>query len=1031
MADRHQIEMAIAAQEALRGTVPDEVVDITIEALRRQVAALDVDGQRRRQVTVMFADISGFTSMSERMDPELVANLMNDIWARLDVVVAKHGGRIDKHIGDALMAVWGTDVVREDDPERAVWAALQIQSAVVDFCRVHAVALAVRVGVNTGSVLLGPVGAGAREFTVMGDAVNVASRLEQAASPGGVLISHDTYRHVRGQFDVQPPTALVLKGKTDPVIAYAVNGATPRTFRVARGVEGVDTDTIGRDAEFARLTNELTASAAHRGVRLVTVVGDAGVGKSRLASDFRTWLESRGDVFVLAGRATRGQDVASLGLLRDAIAARFEILQSDDPATVWAKLREGLASALSASQADVTGYWLGFAFGASDAVTRISGAPELAAVGRAHLLTWLASITRERTAVLLCEDVHWADDETLALLEALRARDDVNLVVVALARPTLFERRPDWPDGAHPVTRIDLHPLDPQQCRRLVREVLKRVDRLPERLEDFIVTRAGGNPFYVEELVKMFIDDGLIRVGGFVDAWQVDVDLLDETRVPGTLSGVLQARLDAVPALEKVALQHAAVIGRVFWDRAVEALAGSPAGTSRVALAGAHRRELIRHRSGSSFAGCEEYAFGHALLRDVTYETVLLRDRPELHRRAAGWIGEAAGGRIDEYAEMIADHLRLAGDASAAADQLWRAGQVLADTGHHSAAARAVQRAFSLWDQAGSETPPQAYEVLGRALRTMGDLERAAMVFERGAAALPDRCEAAAALYCSASIVASLRGEHGHEGRLLASARAAAADDDFKGRSLIETRAAWWHLALGRTVEASSSADLALVLATAAGDRRLCAMAEAVLAAVAVTNDDIDAALVHAERERTHAAEVGDLYNVAQADSHRGVFNHLLADAGRGRDHYLAAMRAYSDASELYGKLGTRPAAAYVRANLAQATIRLGQPELAREHLRHAMRDAVDTGSTVYTFLCLQVEADRLITLGHTADGISLLGRLRSDARYSIYDDQETARVLSRVDLPAADVERLLAGGRSLNLEAVIAGIVAEPMSSR
>ncbi len=306
MSDQHQLERAIAAQEALRGIVPDEVVDSAVAALRRQLATLDAAAPRRRQVTVLFADVSGFTAMSEQMDAELVSGMMNDIWRRLDVVVTSHGGRIDKHIGDALMAVWGADGTREDDPERAVRAGLALQERLAAFAAESGIDVAMRVGISTGPGHLGAMGTTA-ESTVMGDTVNVASRLEHLAPVHGVLISHETYRTVRGVFDVQPLGEVEVRGKRGTVRVYRVERAKPRAFRLpTRGVEGVETRTIGRDEEMRVLRESLTQVVDGAGARLVTVIADAGAGKSRLLYEFLNWAElmpSR--VYLFTGRALR------------------------------------------------------------------------------------------------------------------------------------------------------------------------------------------------------------------------------------------------------------------------------------------------------------------------------------------------------------------------------------------------------------------------------------------------------------------------------------------------------------------------------------------------------------------------------------------------------------------------------------------------------------------------------------------------------------------------------------------------------
>ena len=363
-----------------------------------------------------------------------------------------------------------------------------------------------RVGVNTGPVLLGNV-ATTTEFTAIGDAVNVASRLEHAAPLDGVLTSHDTYRHVRGVFDVH---------ELDPVRAHAARptrcgstslsgprsepfGWLPAGWKVSRPRPS------GGDPSWLACARSTSTLFGAPGVRLVVVAGEAGVGKSRLLYEFRNWIELRREkVFMFMGRALLGQEGQILGLMRDMIATRFDVRLSDPPADVATKLRDGFAPQLDNAEADVVGHWLGFEIGPSDAVTRLAGSPDFASVGRAHLFGWFATLTREEPGVLLLEDLHWADDETLDLLALLALRRDMHLLVVGLARPALYERRPEWAPDA---VRIELQALGPDACRELVREVLKHAGDVPEALVDMIASRADGNPFYVEELVKMLIDD--------------------------------------------------------------------------------------------------------------------------------------------------------------------------------------------------------------------------------------------------------------------------------------------------------------------------------------------------------------------------------------------------------------------------------------------------------------------------------------------------------------------------------------------
>ena len=293
MIEREQLEQAITQLEAQRATLGDDVVDVSIVALRAKLAALEPlpPQKQRKQATILFADVSGFTAMSETLDAEEVSDVMNALWQRWDAAIVEHGGVIDKHMGDGVMALWGALEARENDPELAIRAALAMQSELAAFCAEWQVDLAIRVGLNTGPVLLGDVGT-TGELSAIGDAVNLASRLEGAAPTGGVLISHDTYRHVRGVFDVLEQEPLQVKGKARPVHTYLVQYAKPRAFRMlTRGVAGIETRMVGRDAELLMLQNMFRDATEDAEVQVVTVVGDAGVGKSRLLYEFEKWIE--------------------------------------------------------------------------------------------------------------------------------------------------------------------------------------------------------------------------------------------------------------------------------------------------------------------------------------------------------------------------------------------------------------------------------------------------------------------------------------------------------------------------------------------------------------------------------------------------------------------------------------------------------------------------------------------------------------------------------------------------------------------
>ena len=342
----------------------------------------------------------------------------------------------------------------------------------------------------------------------MGDTVNVASRLEQAAPIGGVLIAHDTYRHIRGVFEVSVREPIAVRGKSEPMQTYVVRGVKPRAFRIgARGVEGVETRTVGRDRELARLHAAYERVADGQGLRAALVIGEAGIGKSRLLYDLRVWLELRSEkIRLVEGRARVGRQGTTLGLIRDMLTRRFEIRDSDSAADVDRKLREGFGEALMPADVDTVAAWLGL--GTTSRET--TGSEHLAALGQAALVTWLRRVTNDMPTVILLEDLHWADRESLGVVWTIAEELATNqLLVVGLSRPGTDLDGP-WFDEYPFAERITLDPLDRATSETLVHEVLQRVDHVPDSIVDLIVGRSDGNPFFVEEIVKMLRDNGVI-----------------------------------------------------------------------------------------------------------------------------------------------------------------------------------------------------------------------------------------------------------------------------------------------------------------------------------------------------------------------------------------------------------------------------------------------------------------------------------------------------------------------------------------
>ncbi len=767
MSEREQIEKAIAALESQRAILGNDVVEIALRPLSDKLTALRAQSAevQRKYITVLFADIQNFTAVSEKIDAEEVGDILNAIWERLDPIIQENGGRIDKHMGDGIMALWGAVAAHEDDPEQAIRAGLLIQNkarawnenlAESPFASLQN-PLFLRIGIHSGLAMLGEIGA-TGEYTAIGDTVNTASRIQTAAPLGEILISHDTYQHVRGVFEVRPLNPIYVKGKAAPLRLYSVKNAKPRAFRVtSRGVEGIETPIVGRDVEMRRLQQAFETCIETQSSQVVTVVGEAGVGKSRLLSEFTEWLDLLPtEVWFLKGRAIPQTKGISFALLRDVLAFRLDIRESDPMPVVQEKLESGLARIFQSPtdpalqqavqvRAHFIGALLGYDFSSSPHLAGVWNDPRQLYQRALNFTAELfGSLAASGVVVILLEDIHWADDHSLdAVLEVLQQCSKIPLLVVCAARSSLYEQRPEWGANLPNHQRVDLQLLSPSDSLRLACEILKRVEEIPPDLLDLIVQRAEGNPYYVEELIKMLIDEGVILCTPTL--WQVCLDRLTGLHIPPTLTGILQARLDDLHSNQKVVMQRASVLGRTFWDRALVYLALQDTESSRQELpnapvdAGTQQaldtlaaREMIFKKTGSAFRDTEEFTFKHNLMRDVVYESVLKRDRRIYHARAARWLAEISlqRARTDEYAALIAEHYEQASETASASKWYHRAALQAWMRYAHKEALRCFKKALDLLPAGSSDerfelliAREQIYDLLGNRAAQAEDLE--------------------------------------------------------------------------------------------------------------------------------------------------------------------------------------------------------------------------------------------------------------------------------------------------------------------
>ncbi|MFN2241210.1 MAG: adenylate/guanylate cyclase domain-containing protein [Anaerolineae bacterium] len=989
----------------------------------------------RRMVTILFCDVKGSTAMAEQLDPEEVLEIMSGAFDFLIEPVYRYEGTLARLMGDAVLAFFGAPIAHEDDPERAIRAALEIVEGAGEYgARLEREqdiqGFNVRVGIHTGLVVVGEVGSDLRvEYTAMGDAVNLASRMEQAAPAGGILITHDTYRHVRGVFDVSPQEPLSVKGKAEPVQTYLVQGAKARAFRVGqRGVEGIETRMVGREAELLIVQNHYLDALDEAETRLVTVVGEAGVGKTRLLDEFFNWLDLRPEqVWYFKGRASAVSQPVPYSLWRDLFDYRFEIWDSDPAGTALSKFRQGMDGVLEPEKADLVGQLVGFDFATagSEAVQALLGSPNFGKLARAYLVQYFRSLVARQPAVILLEDLQWADDSSLdAVAQVVAEVSEAPLLVVGAARPALFERRPNWGEGLEAHSKLELKPLSRRATRGLVEEILQKVTGVPQALCDLIVEAAEGNPYYVEELIKMLIEDGVIVRDE--PHWQVRVGRLAEVRVPPTLTAVLQARLDALPAPEKATLQRASVVGRQFWDSLVGELAGDAEEGLEVAplLGSLRERELVFQREQSAFAGVREYTFKHTILRDVTYETVLLKLRRTYHAQVAGWLEAHAGERLGEYLGLIAGHYELAGERAKAAAYLRRSGEEAYRTNAYRDARAAFERALRLLPEDGGAERAALAVQFGQALIRLGEFAAARAQLEAGMALARSvgarRSEAAART--GLGEVAWHQGDWGsarhhlQAGLALAQACADAAGQAVAAQHL--ARVSWLG---GEFGEAERWAQESHSWYEQAGDRQGVIAARNELAGVAIQRREFDRARSFFAANLALAREIGDRFREAQALNNLGVVAHY-------QEAYEEARACYEQTKVIFEEIGERIGVAVALSNLGDVCISLEQDGAAWAYLRQSLQENLATQDTPHALGDLVYIANLRSRAGQPQRAAELLGlALRHPASHSeVAHNARPVLELVRAELEPEAMEAALARGADMDLEQVVEQILAE-----
>jgi tetratricopeptide (TPR) repeat protein len=788
----------------------------------------------------------------------------------------------------------------------------------------------------------------------MGSAVHLAARLEAQAPPGGLLISHDTFRHVRGVFVAQELELVRLKGFDEPINIYQILETKPRAFRVqSRGVEGIETRMVGREAEIIYLEDAYHMAIEGGEGQIITITGEAGIGKSRLLYEFQNWLELQPiDMRFFQGRASQETQYIPYSLIRDVFSFRYQIQDSDPLELVHQKIEAGFGEFIGMDdtgtiRSHIIGQFLGFDFDESPHLVGILENPkQLHDRASAYLTQYFQALCRHEPAVIFLEDIHWADDKSLELINIIsQSISTQRLLIICLTRPQLFDHRPHWGEGLAYHQRIELQALNKRESRKLVGEILQKVEQAPVALRELVVSWAEGNPFFIEELIKMLIENKVIAKGP--ESWYVLPEELAQMSVPATLTGVLQARLDRLPEKERIVLDLAAVIGRTFWDKAVQylQLASSPPGDADLELeideilSNLRERELIFRREEATFIDTHEYIFKHALLHEVAYENVTKRERRSHHKFTAEWLKKKADstGRREEFATQIADHYLDANEDSSAADWFYLAGQRAMTQDAMSEARSNFTKALDLIPSDDIERRWGILLKRDEVLGILGDKDARLTEDEnlvKIAEASEDANKVAEAFYRKGGYLQTL----GQFNESVIACRKAVEAARRSGNRKLELKALSLvildHKNLGEIDTALETADYILEMADEHLDDKTLAITLVNLATI-YTNQDIQKAIQLFERSVEVCNRMGNHYYMARVLLNIGYSYTMAGHAEQG-------VKALKQALDLNETIGSLSSTVYNQLNLGLAYYRLGDLESALDILVEAASAIMD-----------------------------------------------------------------------------------------
>jgi class 3 adenylate cyclase/predicted ATPase len=908
--------------------------------------------EERRQATVLFADLSGYTAAAERMDPEAVKALVDKTLRRLGDEIERFGGTIDKFIGDNVMGVFGAPLAHEDDPERAVRAGLAMQEAMEEANRQsrerYEVGFSLRVGINSGEVMAGAVG---DRYTVMGDPVNVAARLQAAGRPDAVTVGEATYLASREAISYEELEPLTLKGKEEPVPAWEATGVATQP---RQGAARAQTPLIGREEEATLLASLVERVEREGSPHLVTVIGQAGVGKSRLLRELMTSLtDSENPPSIRRGQCPPYGAGIAYWALAEVLNDEFEIRDTDPPETAWEKLRDGVTALMSELDEEDAGVrnaaLLAIPLGLDAPEELEQSEPDPQRMREALFSaarSVVEAIARRRPLVLAIDDIHWADEGMLDLLDHLTRWVRAPLLLVCLARDELLDRRPDWGGGRRNATTISLEPLTEDETRELVAALMPAGDggdgggESAGNVVPQVAVRSGGNPLFAEEMVNRLIEE----------------ETVEAEALPTTVQSLLAARLDSLERLERRLLQSASVVGQTFWEGALTATAAEEGLDLGQTLANLEQKDLLVPTAGSRLAGEREFAFKHVLIRDVAYSMLPKSVRCRKHVEVAEFIRERAGERIDGVIGLIAEHFARAAalgseaglDSEALIELRGQALEALEAAGDAAAALYSNAEAFDRYTAAlelSESLDPAVGARIGEkqgdvALR-MGRVDAAVAVWENCLAFHREQEDLARVADLHRKIGAALW----HKGE-----RRASIDNYQRGIDLLKDgapcielvrlyeEAASLYMHTGDNMLAIYASEKALRLAERLDEARAASRAHGIFGRVFGRIGDSEKARENLERSVALARE-SDRAEAVRALLTLGY--HLEVSEA----DYEGAAEAYREALEIAQEVGDLPSQVELHASLGQLAVESGDwPEVERateESARLAEREGL------------------------------------------------------------------------------------------